>query len=959
MNQISFQPGSIVSARGREWVVLPQSEDEILHLRPIGSGEDTRTILYTPLEQQPVTQATFPPPTPEQTGIQSAGLLLRDALMLKLRNGAGPFRSFGNIAVEPRAYQLVPLMMALKLETLRLLIADDVGIGKTIEAGLIVRELIDRGEVDRLAVLCPPHLCEQWQKELRDRFHIDTEIVRTNTAARLERGIPAGSSIFSEYPFTIVSLDYIKNKNRRDAFAEQCPEMVIVDEAHTCSRSGKKRQLRFELLRDLAANTERHLILLTATPHSGDEEAFYNLLSLLKPEFYNLKDIRGADHPLRRQLADHFIQRRRQDIKEWQEGKLFPDRFTAEATYKLSGAWGALFQEVLDYARELVEREAEGSLRQRMNWWAALALLRCISSSPQAAVRALQTRLDSSDRLKAVGCRLKGEECLCEEEAIRELEEQGAATVLDGSEDLGLSSDDVEPGAALDEDVQLLSAMIDKARSLKSGADPKLKKLKTALTEMLAEEYYPVVFCRYIATAKYLGEELSRKFKDHEVLTITGELTPAEREEKIMALHHSAKPPLLVATDCLSEGINLQEFFTAVIHYDLSWNPTRHEQREGRVDRFGQKADTVKALMLYGEDNPIDGAVLQVILRKAERIRKTLGVSVPMPEDNNRITQAIMNTVLLQKRRTAHPGARQMSLFEEQEKALDSIDKELDARWESAREKTKKNRTIFAQNRLKPEQVMPEWEKAFAVLGTKEDVGRFVVRSCERLGAPLQKLKKGGWHAPLTHLPREVKERLQTSGLLQLQKIDFNYPVSTPGAEFIHRTHPLVSHLADFVAEQAMSGEHNDLVARAGAIFTKAVSVKTIVILLRLRNRLIIKRAKQSREMLAEEALALAVAGASEPRLLPKKEALALMQAKVSRNMEPERRTRELANILDQLGGFQKTFAELADQRSKELLADHRRVRDAADARGEYRVYPQLPVDVMGVYVLVPDVALF
>jgi len=156
-----------------------------------------------------------------------------------------------------------------------------------------------------------------------------------------------------------------------------------------------------------------------------------------------------------------------------------------------------------------------------------------------------------------------------------------------------------------------------------------------------------------------------------------------------MALHHSAKPPLLVATDCLSEGINLQEFFTAVIHYDLSWNPTRHEQREGRVDRFGQKADTVKALMLYGEDNPIDGAVLQVILRKAERIRKTLGVSVPMPEDNNRITQAIMNTVLLQKRRTAHPGARQMSLFEEQEKALDSIDKELDARWESAREKQK------------------------------------------------------------------------------------------------------------------------------------------------------------------------------------------------------------------------------------------------------------------------------
>ncbi len=948
MSLTSFQPGSIVSARGREWVVLPQSEGDILHLRPIGSGEDSRTVLFGPLEKQPVVQATFPMPTTEQAGIQAAGLLLRDALMLKLRNGAGPFRSFGNIAIEPRAYQLVPLMMALKLETLRLLIADDVGIGKTIEAGLIVRELIDRGEIDHFTVLCPPHLCEQWQKELQDRFHIEAEIVRTSSAARLERGIPAGSSIFSEYPFTIVSLDYIKNKNRRDAFAEQCPSMVIVDEAHTCSRSGHGRQLRFELLRDLAKDKERHLILLTATPHSGDEEAFYNLLSLLKTEFTGLKDIANAEHPLRKQLADHFVQRRRQDIKEWQEGNLFPDRFTAESTYKLSGAWGDLFQEVLDYARELVEREEEGSLRQRMNWWAALALLRCISSSPQAAIRSLKTRLDntiSADTLQS------------EESALQELEEKGASSVLDGSDDFGLSSDDVEPGAALVEDVHRLERMIEQARSLKSGADPKLKKLIVDLTQILAEQYSPVIFCRYIATAEYLGEELGRKFKDHEVITITGQLTPAEREEKILGLRDSDKPPLLVATDCLSEGINLQEHFTAVVHYDLSWNPTRHEQREGRVDRFGQKAGTVKALMLYGEDNPIDGAVLQVILRKAERIRKTLGVSVPMPEDNNRITQAIMNTVLLHKRGAGR--ARQLSLFDVGGDSLGSLDKELDAKWESAREKAKTNRTIFAQNRLKPEQVMPEWEKAFAVLGTEEDVERFVLRACDRLGAPLEKLQKGGYRAPLKHLPWEVRERLETSGLLQLKKIDFRYPVSSLGAEFIHRTHPLVSHLANFIAEQAMSGEDKDLVARTGAIFTTDVTSRTTVLLLRLRNRLIIRRAKHSREMLAEEALALAIEGSTGVRVLPKAEALSLMQAKVSKNMDIERRTRELESALDSLAGFQKTFEDLAIKRSHELLTDHRRVRDAADARGEYQVHPQLPVDIMGVYVLVPDVALF
>src|SRR5690606_16108277 len=163
--------------------------------------------------------------------------LLRDALMLKLRAGAGPFRSFGNIAVEPRAYQLVPLMMALKHQVVRLLIADDVGIGKTIEAGLLVRELLDRGEIQRLAVLCPPHLCEQWQKELSNRFHIQSVVVRSSTAARLERGLPSGRSTFSEYPFTVVSLDYFKTKNRRDALADQCPQLVIVDEAHPCPRT--------------------------------------------------------------------------------------------------------------------------------------------------------------------------------------------------------------------------------------------------------------------------------------------------------------------------------------------------------------------------------------------------------------------------------------------------------------------------------------------------------------------------------------------------------------------------------------------------------------------------------------------------------------------------------------------------------------------------------------------------
>ena len=175
--------------------------------------------------------------------------------------------------------------MALRLPTVRLMIADDVGIGKTIEAGLILRELIDRGEIDRIAVFCPPHLVEQWTTELKTKFDLDAVAVTAATAARLERGLPASQTLFDAHPFTVVSLDYIKADKRRDSFARSCPKTIVVDEAHACVGAHQGRQQRFELLRRLSEDQERHLILLTATPHSGDEAAFDRLLGLLDPGF--------------------------------------------------------------------------------------------------------------------------------------------------------------------------------------------------------------------------------------------------------------------------------------------------------------------------------------------------------------------------------------------------------------------------------------------------------------------------------------------------------------------------------------------------------------------------------------------------------------------------------------------------------------------------------------------------
>lgn len=949
--QPDFQPGSIVRARGREWVVLPETEGQQLHLRSLGGADEDVTVLYAPLEKEPVEPASFPWPDPARAGqgTQTGALLMRDALLLKLRAGAGPFRALGRINVEPRAYQLVPLLMALKHDVIRLLIADDVGIGKTIEAGLIARELLDRGEIQRMAVLCPPHLCEQWQEELQRKFNINAELVTTGTVARLERHLEPHTSVFTEYPFTVVSLDYIKSDRRRDEFQHSCPEFVIVDEAHTCTRSGDRgRQQRYTLLRDLADNPARHLVMLTATPHSGNEEAYFNLLGLLDRDFQQLKEIGGADHPLYKRLGDHLVQRRRIDIKDWQDNTRFPDREVAESSYQLTGDWGKLFNSVLRYARELVaEAEGESTLHQRLNWWAALALLRCISSSPAAARRALQTRLQ-----RAVGEAGNAAE-LSVEEQLEELEAAGETAVLDGAPEAGLSADDVEPGAVLQENEAHLQSLLKQVDRLTNENDPKLQHLITQLKKLTKEGFRPVIFCRYIATAHYVAEALGGLFKKHEVLCVTGELNPAEREEKVHALRDSDKPGLMVATDCLSEGINLQEFFDAAIHYDLSWNPTRHEQREGRVDRFGQRAPRVRALMIYGQDNPVDGTVLQVILRKAEKIRKALGISVPMPEDENKVTEAIMQTVLLTK--DGGSGLRQMGL-DLQHADQEQLEADLDEQWESARERETANRTRFAQRALKPEEVLPEFERTRDVLGDASDVQRFVLCACRELEAT-PALKKDIYQLPFQHLPEAVRDRVAFAGVEHLRHIDFDYPPRN-NAEYIHRTHPLVAALADQITEQGLDSSKDGGACRAAAWFSPAVEIRTTVLLLRLRSQLRIRRNDTTRELIAEEAVAVAITGREAPRLLAPADTLSLMSTTPSRNMTPEMRQRQVVDVLDQLQGWQPALEEIAHQRARDLLEDHRRVRKAARARGNDEVIPQLPVDIIGAYVLLPNPSL-
>jgi superfamily II DNA or RNA helicase len=954
---LDYLPGNLVRARGREWVVQADTHQgdggSLLRLRPLGGADEDIITLIPELEFEPVTPATFAWPNPEQAGNHAAALLLRDALRLKLRAGGGPFRSFGNIAVEPRAYQLVPLLMALRLTTVRLLIADDVGIGKTIEAGLIARELIDRGEVARLAVLCPPHLVEQWQGELQNRFNLQAVALTSASASRIERDLPHGVGLFDQHPIVVVSLDYIKSERHREHFLSIAPECIIVDEAHTCASSGAGKQLRFELLQRLAKDTERHLLLLTATPHSGDEAAFYNLLSLLDPAFVSLQSRTSADDPLRQQLARHFVQRRRKDIVEWQaethDGRGFARRMKTELTYKLTGDWGAFFDAVQTYCREMaesVEQTQQGSAR--LIWYATLALLRCVASSPAAAVKALTTRLEG--KTAALG---SDEDDLLEDDRLHD----GGADDLHGN--------DLEPAGQLDEthtalqDAARLQALIAEAQRLSGKAgDPKLAALIAHMEGLVKDDYAPVVFCRYVATAHYVAAELKKHFPKVLVDVVTGELSPEERRAKVEGMEEGegAQGRILVATDCLSEGINLQHIFTAVVHYDLAWNPTRHEQREGRVDRFGQQAPEVRCTMLYGQDNPVDGFVLNVILRKGEAIQKELGVLVPMPEDKQRINQALIKAALMKRENRSSAQAQLGFDFEEAEALLAP----LQTQWTDALEKAKANRTVFAQRRIRPDEVLPEWQKQQAALGSQADVQRFVQSACARLGAPLEAARSQTHRLHTQHLPEALRQRLSDEGLVPEGATRAAHTTLVLDFAELHRSHPLVSVLADHLLENALqSGDDApaaaSITARCAATITDAVDVVTTVVLLRLRHQLGYVRRRQPYQMMAEETVALAVKGRSNPEWLSDDTTAQLLECVPTANLPREAMAREVAQALQFLAQHPQQLNALAQARAQTLLADHRRVREAARDVGQYSVAPCLPVDVMGVYVLLPD----
>ena len=376
LNAQELKPGKLVQLRHRKWIVLPTSDPDLLRIKPLGGAEEETTAVYLPFdfENEEVKEYYFPRPEADDLGDLHSAHLLYDAVRLSFRDAAGPFRSIARFNFAPRAYQMVPLIMALREDDpVRLFIADDVGIGKTIESLMIVQELLARGTIKRFAVVCLPHLCEQWQEELRTKFGIEAVIIRSSTAASLDRKTPGDLTAFKHYDAQIVSIDYVKSDRRVDSFVQDCPELIIVDEAHTASHgTGTGRQQRHQLLKRISQKRDQHLILLSATPHSGKADEFQSLLGLLKPEFagFELSDGK-ASRSERYQLARHFVQRRRKDIDKWEQEiggntNNFPVRDTEEVSYTLSPDHLQLQYDIMQLARSIATDKSERR-QQKLN----------------------------------------------------------------------------------------------------------------------------------------------------------------------------------------------------------------------------------------------------------------------------------------------------------------------------------------------------------------------------------------------------------------------------------------------------------------------------------------------------------------------------------------------------------------------------------------------------------------
>ncbi|SEO85360.1 protein NO VEIN domain-containing protein [Aquisalimonas asiatica] len=567
--------------------------------------------------------------------------LVSEANRIRLAHLFDPYLAIHTSRVEPLPHQITAVYgEMLSRQPLRFLLADDPGAGKTIMAGLLMKELLIRGDLERCLVVAPGGLVEQWQDELSEKFGLAFDILTRDQIEASRSGNP-----FTERNFLIVRLDMLSRNEQLQAQFKAAKEwdLVVCDEAHRMSATffgGEIKYTKRYLLGRHLASHSRHLLLMTATPHNGKEEDFQLFMALLDGDRF---EGRFRDGVHKADATDMFRRLTKEELLRFDGRPLFPERRAYTVQYELSDQEAALYEAVTTYVREEMNRAerfaSDGDDKRRQNVGFALQILqRRLASSPAAIHESLRRR---RERLEA---RLAETRLLA-----RGADQRITVTPANGDSDIDLEDLEEAPGDELEQaeeqildhattaaTITELEAEIEKLKQLeyqanavrRSGTDTKWQQLNSILDDPLMwdgerNRRKLLVFTEPRDTLEYLANRIRTRLGRHEaVVVIHGGIGREDRRKSIEAFMHDPSVTVMVANDAAGEGVNLQRAHL-MVNYDLPWNPNRLEQRFGRIHRIGQ-TEVCHLWNLVAADTR-EGEVYSRLLEKLETARNALG----------------------------------------------------------------------------------------------------------------------------------------------------------------------------------------------------------------------------------------------------------------------------------------------------------------------------------------------
>lgn len=733
--------------------------------------------------------------------------LALEALRIELGSAFDPMMAIHSSNVIPLPHQISAVYeKMLSQQPLRYVLADDPGAGKTIMAGLLIKELLMRADARRVLIVSPGSLTEQWQAELSEKFAIDFRIFSKEAEEQSVSG-----NFFADEDLVVARVDMLsRNEDYQRKLEEVEWDLVIVDEAHKMSAHwfGKKLQtsLRYELGKLLSRQT-RHMLLMTATPHNGKDEDFRLWLQLLDDDrYYSIAHAKGG-----KVAIDDTIMRRmvKEQLLKFDGTPLFPKRIAHTAAYHLNQEEASLYKAVSDYVIDGMNK-AEKKLNPKMKTCVGFALTllqRRLASSPEAIYQSLNRRLE---RLKAkladirvgkvsVGS-LPDFEDFDEDDYTEEELEKLAMKILD-SQTAALSPKE------LAEEIEILTGLVESAEALlKFGSDCKWTRLSELLQDT-PEMKNPdgrrrklIIFTEHRDTLNYLERKIGGLLCDPSaVVVIHGGTNREKRREVQEEFNNNPNVTVLIATDAAGEGVNLHKNCNLMINYDLPWNPNRLEQRFGRIHRIGQEAPCSLWNMIAADTR--EGQVFQRLLDKLDHESKTLGGQV-FDILGTAIDAALLKDLLLQ-------SIRYENSEEAQKWMTTKIDSDLDP------EKLKK--LIAEQSNFQQAmtadmvyKIKAEMDKAEARKLQPCFVRAFFQGAFAACGGELRAGGGGRWRIP--HVPALVREKAKVLNSRRPVSSKYDYvcfdkkairpTAASPEAAFLHLGHPLVASVTRLVLEE-------------------------------------------------------------------------------------------------------------------------------------------------------------